>query len=91
MFELSEEEVYTQIAKLILSDELQASWDGDILIIHKNIPNKLQFLATQFADKALQTLESNEKLLEFKGALARLLSEQPGAGSKKGKKQVRKV
>lgn len=91
MFELSEEEVYTQISKLILSDELQASWDGDILIMHKNIPNKLQFLATQFADKALQTLDSNEKLLEFKGALTRLISEQPGAGTKKAKKQVRKV
>ena len=56
------------------------------------LSDELQILATQLANNTLQTLETKEKLLEYKGALHKLLSEQPGlASAKKAKKQVRKA
>merc|ERR1719331_2556369 len=65
-FELSENEAHSIISKMMLDSELHACWDQptSTLVVQRTEPSKLQFLALQFADKAAQFVEANERTLD---------------------------
>jgi len=65
MFELNEEETRGIINKMIITEELYASWDqlSETIIVNSVEPTPLQSLATQYAEKMnafLETAESQE-------------------------------
>ena len=66
MFQLEENVVHSVISKMIIGEELSASHDQptQTIVIHKSEPTPLQTLALQFADKAGQFVEGNERLLD---------------------------
>ena len=53
MFDLSNAQINALISKMILNDELKASWDKptELLMLHRAESSKLQSLAKQTADK----------------------------------------
>ena len=53
MFELTSRQINAVISKMILNDELKASWDKptELLVLHRAESTKLQSLAKQTADK----------------------------------------
>ena len=59
MFDLTNAQIHALISKMILNDELKASWDKptDLLMLHRAESSKLQSLTKQTADKVniLQT------------------------------------
>jgi translation initiation factor 3 subunit C len=62
MFELPTAAVHSLISRLILSDELKASFDqpSGVIVFHKADPTRLQYLALQFAEKVCAcTLTTN--------------------------------
>ncbi|RDD44309.1 Eukaryotic translation initiation factor 3 subunit C [Trichoplax sp. H2] len=65
MFGMESSDVYRTISKMIMNDELQASWDEptETLMMHKCEPTKLQNLAIQIADKIYALADTNEKIL----------------------------
>lgn len=66
MFELDARTITSIISKMILKEELYASWDqiSDSIIIQKVDPTPVQYLALQFAEKMENLVEYNEKLLD---------------------------
>jgi len=64
LFALDRPSVRAVLAKLILSKILHASWDEEIVRLHKIIPTNLQALALQFADKTRDFVENNERSLD---------------------------
>eukprot|EP00002_Diphylleia_rotans_P002344 TRINITY_DN1149_c0_g2_i1.p1 TRINITY_DN1149_c0_g2~~TRINITY_DN1149_c0_g2_i1.p1 ORF type:complete len:814 (+),score=243.39 TRINITY_DN1149_c0_g2_i1:56-2497(+) len=66
MFGLEENHIHSIVSKMIINDELVASWDQptNSLVVHREEPTKLQHLALAFAEKISDFVESNEKLLE---------------------------
>ena len=65
LFAMKENEVHAVVSKMMISDELQASWDQPTasIILHKLEPSHLQALALQFADKVAQVVDSNERAM----------------------------
>ena len=55
MYDLTNAQIHAIISKMILNDELKASWDKptNLLILHRAESSKLQSLAKQTADKPL--------------------------------------
>ena len=53
MFDLTNAQINALISKMILNDELKASWDKptELLMLHRAESSKLQSLAKQTADK----------------------------------------
>lgn len=68
MFELPKNTVHSIISKMMISEELHASWDQPTgsIVMHKVEPTRLQALALQFADKAALFVENNERMLDTK-------------------------
>jgi len=69
MFDLTNAQIHATISKMILNDELKASWDKptDLLMLHRAESSKLQSLAKQTADKLMYVMENTEKMLDQRG------------------------
>lgn len=68
MFDLPKNEVHSLLSKMMIHRELYASWDQptETVVLKKVEPSALQLLALQFADKAANLVEANERLLDAK-------------------------
>jgi len=69
MFELSPQIVHSTISKMIINEELQASWDEptQTLVLHHGAePTYLQSLTLQLSDKLNTLADHHERILEFK-------------------------
>mmetsp|Transcript_12628 Transcript_12628/g.19117 ORF Transcript_12628/g.19117 Transcript_12628/m.19117 type:complete len:997 (+) Transcript_12628:183-3173(+) len=66
MFELSKNEVHSIVSKMMFNGDLLASWENETIVLKKIEPSTLQVLALQFAEKAANLVESNERLLDAK-------------------------
>jgi len=66
MFELEPNRVHSLVSKMMISEDLHASWDQPTgaIVMHRVEPTKLQYLAMQFAEKAATFVENNERLLD---------------------------
>lgn len=66
MFDLSNAQINALISKMILNDELKASWDKptELLMLHRAESSKLQSLAKQTADKLTYVMDNTEKMLQ---------------------------
>merc|ERR1711865_1136004 len=67
-FELKRNIVHSIMSKMMINEELHASWDQptNCIVMNQVEPSRLQSLALQFADKANTFVENNEKLLDFR-------------------------
>ena len=66
MFELSKNEIHSVVSKMMFNGDLHASWENETIVLKKIEPSNLQVLALQFAEKAANLVESNERLLDSK-------------------------
>jgi len=66
MFELPEPKVHSVISKMIINDELRASWDQPTgcIAIRRTDPTRMQSLALQLTQKCQQLADHNERLME---------------------------
>jgi len=67
-FELNSEECHRVISKMIINEELAASWDepSSSLVLHKTDPSRIQNMTVQLAEKINQMVDMNEKILEWR-------------------------
>ena len=65
-FELQGQQVHSIVSKMMINEQLHASWDQPTssIVMHKVEPTRLQYLALQFADKAGELLQLNEMVVE---------------------------
>jgi len=93
MFELDKNHVHSLVSKMMINEELKASWDQptETIVMHKVEPSKLQYLALQFAEKAAVFVENNERLLDAKGQGqgGQYNKEQQGKPQQQGQRQDR--
>lgn len=68
LFELDYSLVKTIISKMIINNELIASWDeeSNCIIMHKGQPSRLQNLSLQYTEKLTSLVENNERLYDNK-------------------------
>merc|ERR1719223_1856230 len=68
MFDLSKTQVHSVVSKMLMNKEIYASWDQptETIVLRHSEPSSLQLLALQFADKAANLVEANERLLDAK-------------------------
>jgi len=66
MFELEKSQAHSLISKMIITEELRASWDQptETVVLHRTEPTPLQSLALQLAEKTATLVDSNERLLD---------------------------
>ncbi|XP_027052968.1 eukaryotic translation initiation factor 3 subunit C-like [Pocillopora damicornis] len=67
MFDLPPSVVHSTISKMIINEELQASWDEptQTVVMHRGAePSLLQNLALQLADKVSNLVENNERIYD---------------------------
>jgi translation initiation factor 3 subunit C len=66
MFELPPQVVRRILSKMMISDELQGSWDEPTqsVTLHHVEPTRLQSLALQLAEKVGSLLENNERIMD---------------------------
>eukprot|EP00300_Choanocystis_sp_HF-7_P042265 c9028_g1_i1.p1 GENE.c9028_g1_i1~~c9028_g1_i1.p1 ORF type:complete len:730 (-),score=191.23 c9028_g1_i1:9-2198(-) len=66
MFELAPTEVHSIVSRMIVNEELLASWDQPTgsIVMHRADPTRLQYLSMQFAEKVSVLVDNNEKLFE---------------------------
>jgi translation initiation factor 3 subunit C len=66
MFEMTPNEVHSVVSKMMIHRELFGSWDQptETIVLRKVEPNNLQVMALQFAEKAANLVEANERLLD---------------------------
>ena len=91
-FEIDVKRVEHYINLLILSGELQASWDGEFLILQGSTMTRVEFLVEKIKDKVHTCYEASEKLNEFQNFLSSNQSDysKPVAPSRK-KKIIKKI
>jgi len=67
-FELNMEECHRVISKMIINEELAASWDepSSSLVLHKTDPSRIQNMTVQLCEKINQMVDMNEKILEWR-------------------------
>ena len=82
MFELSKNEVHSVVSKMMFNGNLHASWEKETIVLKKIEPSNLQVLALQFAEKAANLVESNERLLDARSG--RSVQKDDGKGDQKG-------
>ena len=65
-FELPEPSVRSVLSKLMISEQIHASWDQPTssVVMHKDEMSGTQTLALQLAEKASSMVENNEKLMD---------------------------
>jgi len=65
-FEITLTEVHAVVSRMLLAGELHACFDQPTatIAVQRTEPSKLQFLALQFAEKAAQFVETNERVLD---------------------------
>ncbi|XP_072048248.1 LOW QUALITY PROTEIN: eukaryotic translation initiation factor 3 subunit C-like [Amphiura filiformis] len=82
MFELEGTVVHSIISKMIINEELMASWDepAATIVMHRCEPTQLQNLALRLSDKVNNLIDNNERLLEYR---------QGGGGYQKGDRDNR--
>src|SRR5438094_347925 len=82
MFELPENVAHSVISKMMISEELHASWDQPTgaIIMHKMEPTRLQQLALQLAEKASSFVENNERFLDSRTGAYKLEPKQRDKG-----------
>ena len=68
MFDLTKNEVHSVVSKMMINREIHASWDQptDTIVLRKVQSTSLHVLALQFAEKAANLVEANERLLDIK-------------------------
>ena len=66
MFEMTKNEAHSIVSKMMISRELYGSWDQptETIVLRKVKPNILQVMALQYAEKAANLVEANERLLD---------------------------
>jgi len=69
LFELETHSVHSIVSKLIITEELQASWDepSNCIVAHRSDPSSVQKLCNQLSEKLNHLVENNERLLEAMG------------------------
>jgi len=67
-FDMSNSAVHSEVSKMIINEELKASWDEptNSLVLHQTEPTRLQNLALQLSQRLNQLTETNERLCESK-------------------------
>jgi len=68
IFELTSNTVHSIISKMMINEELHASWDQPTasIVMHKVEPTRLQALSLQFSEKASIFVENNERLMDYR-------------------------
>ncbi|KAI6241205.1 Eukaryotic translation initiation factor 3 subunit C [Aphelenchoides fujianensis] len=69
LFELERPRVYALVSKMIIQEELSATFDepSNCLFMHRVEPSRLQLLALNLTDKLTQLAENNEQIIEPRG------------------------
>ncbi|XP_070572268.1 eukaryotic translation initiation factor 3 subunit C-like [Ptychodera flava] len=90
MFDLEEPVVHSIISKMIINEELMASWDqpSHCVVMHRCEPTRLQTLSLQLSEKVQQLVENNERLMEMKqGSFHRQTQAHQGQQQSFGRRQ----
>jgi len=68
-FQLEPNAAHGLVSKMMINRELPGSWDQptSTIVLHRLQPTPLQQLALQYAEKAVQLVEANERLLDARG------------------------
>ena len=68
MFDLDKPVCHRIVSRLIINEELAASWDepSSSLVLHRTDPTRLQNMAMQLAEKISVLVDYNERILEAK-------------------------
>eukprot|EP01104_Vermistella_antarctica_P001534 TRINITY_DN115_c0_g1_i1.p1 TRINITY_DN115_c0_g1~~TRINITY_DN115_c0_g1_i1.p1 ORF type:complete len:1016 (-),score=473.03 TRINITY_DN115_c0_g1_i1:156-3203(-) len=69
LFELGKDEVHSEVSKMIIHEELQASWDqpSSAIVLSNPDPNRVQTLGLQLADKLTTYFEQSDRLANLFG------------------------
>lgn len=69
MFELPRHQVYSNISKMIINEDLMASLDEptQTVVMHRTEPTKLQTLAQQLSEKITNLMDQTERMIQIKG------------------------
>eukprot|EP01134_Creolimax_fragrantissima_P000740 CFRG0740T1 len=86
MYELTEAQVHAIVSKMMINEDIQASWDQPTatIVMHRAEPTKLQHLATQLAEKDSYLVECNERLLDIRSGGYGYKDTNRGGGSDRG-------
>ncbi|XP_077995240.1 eukaryotic translation initiation factor 3 subunit C-like [Glandiceps talaboti] len=68
MFEVEQSVVHSIVSKMIINEELMASWDepSHCVVMHRCEPTRLQSMSLQLSEKVQSLVENNERLMEMK-------------------------
>eukprot|EP01100_Stratorugosa_tubuloviscum_P012418 TRINITY_DN58_c3_g1_i1.p1 TRINITY_DN58_c3_g1~~TRINITY_DN58_c3_g1_i1.p1 ORF type:complete len:907 (+),score=466.46 TRINITY_DN58_c3_g1_i1:49-2769(+) len=71
IFELNEEQVHSLVCKMIINDEIQATWHHPTrsLCFHRAEPTRLQALALQLCEKLNNFTDYNERINDPRGLI----------------------